>query len=131
MNADLTINTKVYTMASPGSSATGSVRKNVTLVSSVKPVTMTIKHQPYVDSATKVAGRRSVVRFDHTKIDAMGKTAVVSVYMVVAQPVGFVDPDMSVLTSVNSLVKHLCMTVCEDFTGGLDLKDEIFDLEQQ
>jgi hypothetical protein len=132
MNADITPNGITFTMSAPGTTASGSVRKNVSYGGAQRPVYLTIKHQDYVDNATKVAGRRSLVRLDMTHVDADGKKAVTSVYLVVAQPTSFVDVSTPVNTAVEELVTTMGHIVCgATLTGALDLKNEIFILEQQ
>lgn len=132
MNNDITVNSVAFSLASAGTRASGSVRKSTSPGGAQRPTYISVKHQDYVDSTTKVAGRRSVVRYDQTVINADGKSAVVSAYLVVAQPTGFLDDTVAVETAVQDGVTALCHMVGEATqTSALDLKGEIFILEQQ
>jgi hypothetical protein len=85
------------------------------------PTTLKIAHSPYVDSATKLPGVRSVARFDRTVDLTGGKTAPVSAYIVVTSP-----NDPAVLSSdILAVVQHLVTLVQED-DSGLNLMDDIF-----
>lgn len=56
------------------------------------PLELNIKSTPYVDNVTKVAGRRTVIRFDEkVVVDAVGTIATLSAYVVYAVPQGNVD----------------------------------------
>jgi hypothetical protein len=87
---------------------------------------MQIKHQDYVDSATKRPGVRSVVRFDRYQALADGTIAPVSAYVVVAHP-----KDTAVTgTEILACFENLIGLLQEDDTG-LDLADEIFVNKEQ
>lgn len=123
MNADLTINTLSFKQSY--SDKTGSLRREVSRGVNL-PTELKIAHADYVDSATKLPGRRSVVRFDRYVEMTDGKTAPVSAYIVVTRPT-----DTAVQsTDITSAVDLLIGLLQEDDTG-LDLMDEIFVNEEQ
>lgn len=124
MNNNLTISTLAfnlnYTDAQSGSKRT-EVSRGVNL-----PEVMTIRHQDYVDSATKLPGTRSVLRFDRHLEMTDGRIAPVSAYLVVTAP-----KDANVASSdVLAVVERIVNTIQEDDTG-LDLADEIFVNKEQ
>lgn len=83
MNADLTFNTIVFKKSfdeKDGSERRSSARGVNT------PDVMIIKSQDYVDSATKVAGRRFTGRVDRVDVDAHGVEYTTSMYFVAAVP---------------------------------------------
>lgn len=83
MNADLTFNTIVFKKSfdeKDGSERRSSARGINT------PDVLIIKSQDYVDSATKVAGRRYTGRVDRYDIDTNEDTIVTSAYFVIAVP---------------------------------------------
>lgn len=83
MNADLTFNTIVFKKSydTKDESVRQSTARGVNT-----PDRLTIKSQDYVDSATKVAGRRHTIRVDRDDVDANGVHAITSAYMVIAVP---------------------------------------------
>lgn len=84
MNADLTFNSIVFEKSFD--ERDGSERRSTARGINL-PDLLTIKSQDYVDSATKVEGRRYTGRFDRTNIDATsGQQYVVSAYFVIAVP---------------------------------------------
>lgn len=83
MNADLTFNTIVFKKSydSKDESLRQSTARAITT-----PDQLIIKSQDYVDSATKVAGRRFTGRVDRVDIDANLQKIITSAYFVVAVP---------------------------------------------
>jgi hypothetical protein len=83
MNADLTFNTIVFKKSFDEKD--GSERRSITRAINT-PDMMIIKSQDYVDSATKVAGRRYTGRVDRIDIDANLQSITTSAYFVIAVP---------------------------------------------
>lgn len=83
MNADLTFNTIVFKKSydSKDESLRQSTARAITT-----PDQLVIKSQDYVDSATKVAGRRFTGRVDRVDIDANLQKIITSAYFVIAVP---------------------------------------------
>jgi hypothetical protein len=83
MNADLTFNAVVFkkTFDLKDESQRQSTTRGVNT-----PDLLIIKSQDYVDSVTKVAGRRYTGRFDRHDIDANLQKIVSSAYFVIAVP---------------------------------------------
>jgi hypothetical protein len=83
MNADLTFNTIVFKKSfdEKGGSERQSIARGVNT-----PDKLIIKGQSYVDSVTKVAGKRFTGRVDRYDIDASLKQIVTSMYFVLAVP---------------------------------------------
>lgn len=119
MNADLTISTLAFKLAF-SDKANGSERREISRGVNL-PEVMTVKHQQYTDSSTKLKGRRSVLRFDRYLELTDGQIVPVSAYLVVAVPAdaGITSAD------VQAVVERVVNTIQEDDTG-LDLADEIF-----
>jgi hypothetical protein len=84
MNADLTFNTIVFKKSFDEKD--GSERQSTARAINT-PDKMLIKSQDYIDSSTKVAGRRYTGRIDRYDIDANLQTIVSSAYFVIAVPV--------------------------------------------
>lgn len=123
MNADLTLSTLTFALSY--SDKTGSLRREVSRGPSL-PEELSIKHQAYVDSATKLPGTRSVVRIDRHVALTDGRVAPVSAYLVVTVP-----NDAAVVSAdVLAAVERIAQIIQEDDTG-LDLADEIFVGRQQ
>lgn len=114
----LTIDTLVFDKKY--SQNTGSLRREVSRGVNL-PTELKIAHSPYVDSATKLPGLRSLVRFDRVVNLTGGKTATVSAYVVVTRPN---DPTI-VNADITAVVQHLVSFLQED-DSGLDLMDEVF-----
>jgi hypothetical protein len=83
MNADLTFNSVVFkkTFDLKDESQRQSTTRGVNT-----PDLLIIKSQDYVDSVTKVAGKRYTGRFDRHDIDATLQKIVSSAYFVIAVP---------------------------------------------
>jgi len=91
------------------------------------PEIMTIRHESYVDSKTKVPGRRSVLRFDrHLEFSGERGISPVSAYLVVQVPQDTAVQSSDVLAVIERLVN-----VIQEDDSGLDLADEIFVNQQQ
>lgn len=84
MNADLTFNTIVFKKSFDlkGESERKSITRGIN-----NPDKLIIKSQDYVDSATKVAGKRFSVRVDRQDLLADLSSIVTSMYFVLAVPV--------------------------------------------
>jgi hypothetical protein len=123
MDNNLTISTLSFALSFTGKD--GSERREVSRGVNL-PEVMSVKHQPYVDSKTKVPGVRSVLRFDRYHELSSGIIAPVSAYLVVTTPgdTGIVSAD------VLAVIERIVNTIQEDDTG-LDLADEIFVSRQQ
>jgi hypothetical protein len=123
MNANLTIGALSYVQQY--SEQSGSLRREVARGVNL-PTTLKVAHQPYVDSATKKAGTRSVVRFDRYQALSDGTIAPVSAYVVVTHPTDTLVTGTEILACFENLIGMLQ----EDDTG-LDLADEIFVNKEQ
>jgi hypothetical protein len=119
MNADLTISTLTFKLAS-ADKVNGSERREVSRGVNL-PEIMTVRHQDYTDSTTKLKGVRSVLRFDRHVALVDGRIAPVSAYLVVTVPS---DPNIG-SADVLAAVERIVNTIQEDDTG-LDLMDELF-----
>jgi len=124
MNADLTISTLSFKLAFSDKIA-GSERREVSRGVNL-PEIMTVRHQEYTDSVTKLKGVRSVVRFDRHLALTDGRIAPVSAYLVVTTPS---DPNIT-SADVLAVVKRVASTV-STYDTGLDLPDEIFVSKEQ
>lgn len=94
----------------------GSLRRKYGLPASLG-IEMSIKHTDYVDSKTKVSGKRHVVRLDKfVAIDAAGTIAPVSTYVVCAVPESTID----LTTSVNQLVSTLVQLLGNQSVAAAD-----------
>lgn len=120
MNADLTINTLSFKQVY--SDLNGSLRREVSRGTNL-PTELSIKHQSYVDSATKVAGKRHLARFDRYVALSTGQIVPVSAYAVVAVP----TDTLVTATDVNAICQHLnnLLFAATGNTSGLDLTDDI------
>lgn len=118
MNPALTLSTLTFNQSF--SDKSGSERREVSRGVNL-PEVLTIKHQSYVDSATKMPGTRSVVRLDRHVAITDGRIVPVSAYLVVTVP-----NDAAILSSdVLASVERIAQIIQED-DSGLDLADEIF-----
>lgn len=83
MNADLTFNTIVFkkTFDTKEESQRQSTARGVNT-----PDLLVIKSQDYVDSKTKVSGKRYTVRVDREDLDPNNQKIITSAYLVVAVP---------------------------------------------
>jgi hypothetical protein len=125
MNDNLTIDTLSFNQIF--SDKTESLRREVSRGVNL-PTEMRVAHQDYSDSKTKVSGRRHLVRFDRFVSLSSGIIAPVSAYAVVTVP-----SDTGVLSAdILAVVQHLNNVLfASTQTAGLDLKDEIFVVQEQ
>jgi len=125
MDPNLTISTLTFNQIY--SDKSGSLRRETSRGVNL-PTELLIKHQDYIDSVTKVAGRRTLVRFDYYMTMTDGVIRPVSLYTVLAAPK---DPLVTVTIS-NSLEAYMANLLhSATNTSGLDLKDEILGDKQQ
>lgn len=96
MNADLTFNTIVFKKSFDEKD--GSERRSTTRGINI-PDVLSIKSQDYVDSSTKVPGRRYTGRVDLVSIDANLKQITTSAYFVFAVPSTATTSDVSNITT--------------------------------
>ena len=119
MNDNLTVSALAFNLKAKdlvGGSERREISRGVSL-----PEIMTIKSQDYVDSSTKIAGVRTVLRFDRHLLMSTGVIAPVSAYLVVTRP-----KDTGVVTAdVQVVVERIVHTIQED-DSGLNLADNIF-----
>lgn len=102
MNADLTFNTIVFKKSfdEKDGSERRSTARGINL-----PDVMSIKSQSYVDSVTKVAGKRYTARVDRTTIDANLRSITTSCYFVFAVPETALAADVTdVMTTFKAVV---------------------------
>jgi len=102
MNADLTFNTIVFKKSfdEKENSERRSTARGVNT-----PDLMIIRSQDYVDSATKVAGRRYTGRVDRVTIDANLQSITTSCYFVFAVPSTALTADITdVMTTFKAIV---------------------------
>jgi hypothetical protein len=124
MNTSLTISSLTFSGVI-GSVAEGSRRLEVSRGASL-PEIMTVRHQPYVDSTSKLPGTRSVLRFDRMLEMTDGRIYPVSAYLVVAAPT-----DANVTTAdIQAVVERIVSTIQED-DSGLNLADAIYVSKEQ
>lgn len=118
MNAALVLSSLTFNQSF--SDKTGSERREVSRGVNL-PEVLSVKHQGYVDSATKMPGTRSVVRLDRHVAITDGRIVPVSAYLVVTVP------NDAAITSADVLaaVERIAQLIQED-DSGLDLADEIF-----
>lgn len=124
MDANLTISGLVFTQQY--SDKTGSLRRETSRGLNL-PETMQVKHQAYIDSATKRPGNQSALIFEYTKALADGTIAVVARATLKVQSL----TDTAVgSTEIQAVLERVISTIQEDDTG-LDLDDEIFVNKEQ
>lgn len=125
MNSDITVSGLAYKLIY--SDKTGSLRRETSRGASL-PTELLIKHEDYVDSKTKVSGKRSLVRFDHYMTMTDGVIRPVSLYSVLAAPG---DPlvTAAVVTAVEAQLVNLLHGTSN--TSGLDLEGEILSNKEQ
>jgi hypothetical protein len=91
MNADLTFNTIAFKKSFDEKD--GSERRSITRGINL-PDVMTIRSQDFVDSSTKVPGRRYTGRVDRVTIDANLQSITTSAYFVLVVPATSVQADI-------------------------------------
>lgn len=130
MNADLTIHGKVYKQVY--SDKAGSLRRSTTDGAAL-PHTLRIAHMDAIDGKTKIATRRSLMRFDMSHLDTGGvnpSPLPVSIQVIVTKGTGTYQPSAVAIAMVcNSMVQALATTAAD--ASALDLDDEIFLNEEQ
>lgn len=125
MDNNLTVNTLAFNLVY--SDKDGSLRREISRGASL-PTELSIKHQPYVDSATKKAGKRTVVRIDYYMTMTDGAIQPVSMYTVLAAPT-----DPLVTAAITNAMSAMLVNILHGTTNtnGLDLKDEVFANKEQ
>jgi hypothetical protein len=122
MPIDLNLTVSALAFNNAWSDKTGSERRETSRGANL-PTVLSIKHQDYVDSATKVPGKRSVVRLDYYMTMTDGIIRPVSLYVVCAAPT---DP-LVTTTITNTMCDYLVNLLHGTTnTNGLGLRDEIF-----
>jgi hypothetical protein len=119
MTSDITVDTLSFKLvySDKNESVRTEVSRGVNL-----PTKISIKHQDYVDSATKLPGKRSLLRADrYIQLTSEAVIAPVSAYVVVTAP----NSASVTSTDILEVVQHLVSVLQED-DSGLDLMDEIF-----
>jgi len=120
MNADLTISTLSFKTIY--SDQSGSLRREVSRGINT-PTELLIKHQDYVDSATKLPGKRHLTRFDYY-VNASGNIVVpISIYSVAAVPTD-VNITAAMVDSINQMLNNLLFAATGN-TSGLNLNNAI------
>lgn len=123
MNANLTVGSLSFVQQY--SEKSGSLRREISRGPAL-PTELKIAHAPYVDSSTKKAGTRSLLRIDRHQALSDGTIAPVSAYVVVTRPIDTAVTGTEVLAALQSLVD-----VLQEDDSGLDLMDEIFVNQEQ
>lgn len=123
MTSDITLDTLSFKLVY--SDKTGSLRREISRGVNL-PEELKIAHADYVDSATKLPGKRSLARVDRTVAITGGGTAPVSAYVVVTHPNDAAIVSADILAVVQRLV-----TLLQEDDSGLDLMDEIFVNKEQ
>jgi len=130
MNANITLKSKVYNQIY--SDKAGSLRRSIT-DGATSPHTLRIAHTDGIDSATKIATRRSLMRLDmtHTDTGAVNPSPLpVSVQVVVVKGTGVYAPTQAAIElAIDSVVQALTGTSAD--ASALDLADEVFANEEQ
>lgn len=96
MNADLTFNSVVFAHAWDRENEHQRISKARALNT---PDIMIVKSQDYVDSKTKVPGKRYTIRFDREDLDPNSQKIVSSAYVVFAVPETVTDAQFDVLVA--------------------------------
>lgn len=124
MDANLTISTLTFTQRY--SDKNESLREEVSRGVST-PERMFVKHQEYIDSATKRPGRQSALIFEYVKPLADGTIATVARATLKVQSL----TDTAVTsTEILAVLERVINTIQED-DSGLDLGDNIFVSREQ
>lgn len=81
---------------------------------------ISIAHQPYVDSATKKSGRRSVLRFQLEKSNAAGEANIAYAQLIVGRPDDSVTvPDSDILALVDCIRQYIAGTAADGLALNL------------
>lgn len=126
MNTNLTVSTLSFNGVY-SDKTDGSLRREISRGASL-PTELLIKHQDYVDSVTKVPGKRSLVRFDYYMTMTDGVIRPVSLYSVLARPT---DPLVTtgIITGLSAMMVNLIHGTTN--TSGLDLASSILASREQ
>lgn len=110
MNASLTINTKVLNQVY--SDKDGSLRRAAPLdLVSIGQLSLTIAHQDYTDSKTKVPGRRSVMRFQQDAVNpATGQSLIAFAQLTVGRPSDATITNGDILAMIDGIRQMLATT---------------------
>jgi len=113
MNADLTIKTKA--VKSIYSDADGSLRRAAPNdILSIGQLSLTIAHQDYVDSKTKVPGTRSVMRFQQDVNNVTtGQSLISFAQLTVGRPSDATVTDADILALVDCIRQMLATTAAD------------------
>lgn len=125
MNGDITVSGLAYKLVY--SDKSGSLRREIARGATL-PTELSIKHQEYVDSATKKAGVRTLIRLDYYMTMTDGNIAPVSYYSVLARPN---DPlvTSAIIQALQAELTNLLHGATN--TSGLDLQEEILANREQ
>lgn len=125
MNNDITVSGLAYKLIY--SDLSGSLRRETSRGATL-PTELLIKHQKYTDSATKVSGTRSLVRFDHYMTMTDGIIRPVSFYAVLARP----DDPLVTAAVIEGLEAQLVNLLHgTSNTNGLDQVEQILANREQ
>jgi hypothetical protein len=125
MNNNITVSGLAYNLVY--SDKAGSLRREIARGATL-PTELLIKHQDYVDSATKQPGSRTLVRLDHYMTMTDGVIRPVSLYLVLARPT---DPlvTAAIIEALEAQMVNLLHSATN--TSGLDLVTEILANREQ
>jgi hypothetical protein len=96
MNADLTFNSVVFAKSWDKENESQRVSKARAINT---PDYLIIKSQDYIDSKTKVPGRRYTIRIDREDLDANSQKIVSSAYLVIAVPATVTQAQLDVVVA--------------------------------
>ena len=124
MDKDITINTRTF--VGNYDDKTGSKRTCISR-GAMLPDVLEVRHQAYTDSATKLPGRRSMVKLSRSIQGEDNTVKVISLHMVCARPN---DPAVTV-PELQALVNDLIALFTPTANGGLNQAAHIFGSEGQ
>lgn len=125
MNSNITVSGLAYNLVY--SDKSGSLRREISRGANL-PTELLIKHQEYTDTASKMPGIRTLVRFDHYMTMTDGNIRPQSLYLVRATEV---DPlvTAAIIESLEAQMVNLLHSTTN--TSGLDLVTEILANREQ
>jgi len=125
MTSDITVSGLAFKLIY--SDKSGSLRREISRGASL-PTEILIKHQEYVDSATKQPGFRTLVRVDYYMTMTDGIIRPVGFYAVLGRPN---DPlvTQAIITSIEAMLVNLLHGTSN--ASGLGLEDEILSNREQ
>lgn len=125
MNNNITVSGLAFNLIY--SDKSGSLRRETSRGATL-PTEILIKHEDYVDSKTKVPGKRSLVRLDYYMAMTDGVIRPVSYYGVFASPS---DPlvTSAIITSIEAMLTNLLHSATN--TSGLDLASAVLASKEQ